>query len=84
MTTPGIEDARSEMKTWGRAAIGALEVMIKDIRAGKYEDDTLEKDFGFLYHLMGRRRTLAENLRTQQGRHRGPGTPGYVDLGERE
>ena len=77
MTTPAIEDARVELQTWARAAESALVDMLDDIRAGKIEDDTIETDMRFLYHIVQRHAALLANLKEAQGPHRGPGTPGF-------
>lgn len=82
MTTPRIEDARGELRTWARGMEDALEDMLADIRAGKYEDETPERDFDVLRAEMRRHETLLANLKDQQGPHRGPGTPGHVGLRE--
>lgn len=80
MTTPGIDRAREELRIWARGMEAALDEMLRDIRAGRYEDTTPERDFGVLRDEMSRFRTLLENLKTAQGPHRGPGTPGHVEL----
>lgn len=55
--------------------------MIADIRAGKLVDDTMERHYNYLRHLMGRRAVIVGEIRQANSRHRGPGTPGYHDLG---
>ena len=55
--------------------------MISDIRAERMLDDTLEKDYEYLRHLMGRREIIVNEIMKANSRHRGPGTPGYRDLG---
>ena len=69
------------LKQWGDTCVGACENMIADIRAGKLVDDTMERDFDFLRHLMGRREVIVNEIRLASSRHRGPGTPYYRDLG---
>lgn len=84
MTTPLIEDARSALRTWARGMEDALEDMLSDLRAGRYEDDTPARDFAGLRAQMERFDTLLANLKAGQGPHRGPGTPGYVPVGNEE
>lgn len=55
--------------------------MISDIRAGKLVDDTMERHFEYLRHLKGRREIIVNEIQKANSRHRGPGTPGYHDLG---
>ena len=76
-TTPLIEDARQELRTWSRAVESALVDMLADVRAGKIEDDTLQNDMRFLYHILQRQPALLTRLMEAQGPHRGPGLPGY-------
>ena len=80
MTTPRIEDARDELRTWAKGMTDALEDMLRDLRAGRYEDTTPVRDFDVLRGQMARFDTLLDNLKAQQGRHRGPGCPGHVTL----
>ena len=54
--------------------------MIADIHAGKLLDGTLENDFAFLRTQMGRREIIVNEI-MKYDRHKGPGTPGYHDLG---
>ena len=54
--------------------------MIADIRAGKLWDDTMAGHFEYLRHLKGRWECIVGEIRKESSRHRGPGTPGYVDL----
>jgi hypothetical protein len=54
--------------------------MIADIRAGKLWDDTMAGHFEYLRHLKGRWECIVGEIRKENSRHRGPGTPGYVDL----
>ena len=63
--------------------MGALEEMIRDIRAGHIYDDTMKRDFANIRALMGRHDVLTNDLRDNVGPHRGPGTPGYEALGNR-
>lgn len=84
MTTPRIEDARQELRTWARGMEDALEDMLRDLRAGRYEDTTPVRDFAVLRAQMERFDTLLGNLKAQQGRHRGPGTPGHAQIGGKE
>lgn len=85
-TTPLIEAARQELRVWAGAMENALTDMLADVRAGKIEDDTLQRDIGFLYHIIQRQPALLQRLREAQGPHRGPGTPGYRDqaIGNRQ
>jgi len=69
------------LRQWGDTCARALEEMIADIRAGKLVDDTLQRHFDYLRHLMGRREIIVNEIRLANSRHRGPGTPGYHDLG---
>ena len=55
--------------------------MIADIRAGRLVDDTLARHYDYLRHLMGRREVIVNEIRLENSRHRGPGTPYYHDLG---
>lgn len=64
---------------WAPAAVDALLDMVKDIVDGmaegdidqrKLEDDTLENDFAFLRHLMGRREVIVNEIRLARGGHR--------------
>ena len=55
--------------------------MISDIRAGRLVDDTMERHFEYLRHLKGRREIIVNEIQKAYSRHRGPGTPGYRDLG---
>lgn len=57
--------------------------MIADIRAGKLLDGTLDGDFAYLRTQMGRREVIVNEI-MKYDRHKGPGTPGYHDLGNRE
>lgn len=58
--------------------------MISDIRAGRLVDDTMERHFEYLRHLKGRREIIVNEIQKANSRHRGPGTPGYHELGSRE
>ena len=78
--SPQVMSQVSMLREWGDTAVRALEGMIADIRADNLYDDTLLKDFDFLRHLMGRREVIVTDMRAHMSRHRGPGTPGYVDL----
>lgn len=77
MTTPDVENARDELRTWSRAVESALVDMLADVRAGKIEDDTLQNDMRFLYHILQRQPALLTRLMEARGPHRGPGLPGY-------
>ena len=77
MTTPGVEAAREMLATWARGMEDALLDMVRDLRAGKIEDDTMEKDFAAVRSEMLRHETLTAYLRARQGPHRGPGMPGH-------
>ena len=55
--------------------------MIADIRAGRLLDDTLVADYNYLRTLMGRREVIVNEIMKYNSRHRGPGTPGYHELG---
>ena len=55
--------------------------MIADIRAGRLVDDTMERHFEYLRHLKGRREIIVNEIQKANSRHRGPGTPGYHELG---
>lgn len=79
MTTPRIEAARDALRVWARALEGALQTMLADVRAGRIEGDTIERDFEVLRCEMARHADLANRLRAEQGPHRGPGTPGHRD-----
>ena len=54
--------------------------MIADIDAGRLVDDTLDKDYGYIRHLMGRREVIVGNILRMNGSFRGPGTALYTDL----
>ena len=69
------------LRQWGDTCIGALETMIEDIRAGRLYDGTLRRDYAMIQHLMGRRDVLTADLDQYVGPHRGPGTPGYREIG---
>lgn len=72
------------LREWGDTTARALAHMIDDIRAGKLYDDTMEADFRFLTHLMGRHEILVNELRKHERRHRGPGTVEFDGTGNRE
>lgn len=57
-----------------------LETMIADAQSGKLLDDTLVRDYEYIRHLMNRREIIVNEIMRLNSRHRGPGTPGYVDL----
>lgn len=69
------------LRQWGDTCVGALEEMIRDIRAGRLYDDTMRRDFGNIRALMGRHDVLTNDMREHTGPHRGPGTPGYREIG---
>lgn len=69
------------LREWGDTTARALAHMIDDIRAGKLYDDTMEEDFRFLRHLMGRHEVLVGELRKHESRHRGPGTVEFEETG---
>lgn len=68
------------LRQWGSTLERACESIIADIHAGKLLDDTMEKHYDYLRHLMGRREIIVNEI-MKYSRHRGPGTPGYIDLG---
>ena len=57
--------------------------MIADIRVGRLLDDTLVADYNYLRTLMGRREVIVNEIMKLGSRHRGPGTPGYIELDRR-
>lgn len=74
-----VEDLlRSE---WAATMFDTLYEMAQDVYAGRVEGDKLDKDFAFVRHLMGRRDQLLAEIRLHTGAQRGPGTPGYVQMG---
>lgn len=77
MIVPAIADAREEMSTWARAMESALTYMLKDLRAGKTDDTTLETDFEAVRMEIRRHDQLLKNLKKAQGSMRGPGMPGH-------
>ena len=72
------------LRQWGATCARACEAMIADIRAGRLVDDTLVADYDYLRRLMGRREIIVNEIMKAGSRHRGPGTPLYVDLGNRD
>ena len=70
----------SMLRQWGDTCIGVLKQMIRDIRAGKFYDDTMRRDFDNLRALMGRHDVLTTDLWDNVGPHRGPGTPNYKEI----
>ncbi len=46
----------------------------------RMEKDEIEKDYSFFGVLMKRRESLSYEIRMHMGGHRGPGTPGHIDL----
>lgn len=66
---------------WAATMAKALRDMAQEVDDGHLEGDGLEKQFDFLRHLMGRREQLLMEIRMHTGAHRGPGTPGYVQIG---
>lgn len=81
--SPRVEALVSMLQQWGDTCVGALEEMIRDIRAGRVYDDTMRSDFANIRALMGRHDVLTNDLRENVGPHRGPGTPGFEALGNR-
>lgn len=70
---------------WAGTLERALNDMIADIRANKLIDGTLERDYDYIRHLMGRREIIVNEIMLANSRHRGPGRPLYRELGtERE
>ena len=69
------------LRQWGSTLERACESIIADVHAGKLLDDTMERHFDYLRHLMGRREIIVNEIMKLSSRHRGPGTPGYIDLG---
>ncbi len=69
------------LRQWGDTCARACEAMIADIRAGRLLDDTLVADYNYLRTLMGRREVIVNEIMKLGSRHRGPGTPGYHELG---
>ena len=72
------------LKQWGVTCVGFLEAMIKDIKDGNIYDDTMRRDFDAIRHMIGRHDVLTTELRANVGPHRGPGTPGFRELGNRQ
>ena len=68
---------------WAGTLERALNDMIADIRANKLIDDTLERDYDYIRHLMGRREIIVNEIMLANSRHRGPGRPLYCELGVR-
>ena len=81
--SPSVEVLVSMLQQWGDTCVGALEEMIRDIRAGQIYDDTMRRDFANIRTLMGHHDILTAGLQEHVGPHRGPGTPGYEALGNR-
>ena len=77
---PAVISHMDMLRQWGDTCARACEAMIADIRAGKLVDDTLVTDFNYLRTLMGRREVIVNEI-MKHDRHKGPGTPGYHDLG---
>lgn len=69
------------LRQWGDTCARACEAMIADIRAGRLLDDTLPNDYAYMRTLMGRREVIVNEI-IKYDRHRGPGTPGHIDLEE--
>lgn len=67
------------LRQWGNTLERACEDIVADIHAGKLLDETMDRHFEYLRHLMGRRAIIVNEI-MKCDRHRGPGTPGYVDL----
>jgi len=67
------------LRQWGSTLERACESIIADIHAEKLLDDTMEKHYDYLRHLMGRREIIVNEI-MKYDRHKGPGTPGYRDL----
>ena len=68
---------------WAGTLERALNDMIADIRANKLIDGTLERDYDYIRHLMGRREIIVNEIMLANSRHRGPGTALYKELGMR-
>lgn len=68
------------LRQWGSTLERACESIIADVHAGKLLDDTMERHFDYIRHLMGRREIIVNEI-MKYSRHKGPGTPGYIDLG---
>ena len=71
------------LRQWGSTLERACEAIIADVHAGKLLDDTMERHFDYIRHLMGRREIIVNEI-MKYNRHKGPGTPGYRDLGGQE
>lgn len=80
---PSVTSHQTMLAQWAVTLERGLETMIADARAGKLLDDTLEQDFSYIRHLMGRREIIVHEIMqaNSNSRHRGPGTPLYHDLG---
>lgn len=78
--SPTVQTLDFMLRQWGDTCVGALEAMIKDIKAGNIYDDTMRRDFAMIHHLIGRHDVLTTELRANVGPHRGPGTPGYREI----
>lgn len=71
------------LRQWGSTLERACEDIIADVHAGKLLDDTMERHYAYLRHLMGRREIIVNEI-MKYDRHKGPGTPGYHELGNRD
>ena len=81
---PAVTSHMEMLRQWGDTCVGALEEMIRDIRDGNIYDGTMQRDFGNIRALMNRHDALTTDLQLHVGPHRGPGTPGYRELGNRQ
>jgi len=83
MQAPRIIPPGENLEEWRGTMLRALETMTEHARTGNLIDDTLERDYDFLRHLMGRRILIRDEIMRLRGPHRGPGTAGYEELGNR-
>lgn len=82
--SPRVTAIEDMLRQWGDTCVGALEEMIRDIKAGRIYDGTMQNDFANIRTLMGHHDVLNHELWLHVGPHRGPGTPGYRELGNRQ
>lgn len=57
----------SMLREWGECTARALEDMIKDIRAGKLDLGTMERDFAFIRSQLGRLAVLQNDVMRHNG-----------------
>ena len=70
MESPRTQALASMLREWDETTVRALEAMIKDIRDGDDSLATMEKDFDWIRHLMGRLQVLRNDVMRQKGQNR--------------